>query len=46
MHLYSAFGFALDVLDLVPALANHVLDFVSRQLQHKVRLFLTVTIWC
>ena len=43
-YLYSALGFALNVLDLVPALPHHVLDFVSRQLQHYVWLFLAVTV--
>lgn len=44
-HLYSAFGFPLDVLDLVPALAHHVLDFVGWKLQLKVRLFFAVAVW-
>ena len=45
MHLYSAFGFPLDVLDLVPALAHHILDFVGGKLQLKVRLFFAVAVW-
>ena len=44
-HLYSAFGFPLDVLNFVSALTHHVLHFVGRELQFKVRLFFAVAVW-
>lgn len=44
LHLYSTLGLSLDVLDLVPALAHHVLDLVCWQLQLQVGLFFAVTV--
>ena len=44
-HLYSAFGFPLDELDLIPTLTHHVFDFIGRKLQLKVRLFFAITVW-
>ena len=45
-HLYPALGLSLNILDLVPALTNHILDLVGRQLQLHVRFFFAVSVWC
>ena len=45
LYLDPTLSLALNVLDLVTALAHHVFDLVGWQLQLKVGLLLTVTVW-